>query len=175
MKIIVLLILIIIGGFAFWYGLKAVLKTEYPLLAVASGSMKPTLNYGDLVIVQGGLNACEIKAAPKPEGDIIVFWKPSDPGTLFVQRAVASVFYEGTLYFATMGDNSNCTDREPVSEKDVVGRVTGKVPLLGYIPLAAQTLFAQTSEGMYVIIILVVIFTLIGRRFFSRKDRLHPG
>ena len=161
-----LLILMIIGVFAFWYSLKAVFKTEYPLLAVASGSMEPTLNYGDLVIVQGGLNACEIKAAPKPEGDIIVFWNPSDPSTLVVQRATASISREGTLYFAASGDNINDTVLQTVSEMDVIGRVVGKVPLLGRI-----LLFVQASEGMLAILILITIFMLIGRRSFSYKKQ----
>jgi len=168
-KTTLLFVLMIGSVFAFWYGLKAVLKSEHPLLAVASGSMEPTLKYGDLVLVQGGLNACEIKAAPKPEGDIIVFRNPNDLSSLAIQRAIASVSWEGTFYFATRGDNTNGTVLQSVSETDVVGRVIGKVPLLGHI-----LLFAQTFEETLVIIIPIIIFTLftlMGRRFLLRKNK----
>ena len=166
-KTIMFLILMMVSVFAFWYGLRTVLKTEYPLLAVASGSMTPTLEYGDLVLVQGGLNACNIKAAPKPEGDIIVFRNPDDPDSLVVQRAIANIACEGTLYFAAMGDNINDTVLQTVSEMDVIGRVVGKVPLLGRI-----FLFMQTSEGTLVIIVMISIFMLIGHYAFSGKNKL---
>jgi len=49
-KTIIFLAIMILSVMGFWFGLKAVLKTEYPLLAVASGSMVPTLNVGDLIV-----------------------------------------------------------------------------------------------------------------------------
>ncbi|MDH7478113.1 MAG: hypothetical protein QHH17_07020, partial [Candidatus Bathyarchaeota archaeon] len=47
---IITLILLIAFVFSFWYMAQTVLRTEYPALAVASGSMLPTLNVGDLII-----------------------------------------------------------------------------------------------------------------------------
>ncbi|MEM3602460.1 MAG: hypothetical protein QXN87_07300, partial [Candidatus Bathyarchaeia archaeon] len=67
--ITVALMLIIVFGL--YYGSQIILGTEYPALAVASGSMLPTLNVGDLIIVQ--------RADPerinvgKLSGDILVF------------------------------------------------------------------------------------------------------
>ena len=49
-----ILIIIVIGGvLSFWFGIRVVLRTEYPFMAVASGSMVPTLHIGDLIVVQG--------------------------------------------------------------------------------------------------------------------------
>jgi len=50
----IILVAIIVGGVAaFWAGLRVGLRSEHPLLTVASGSMMPTLNRGDLIVVQG--------------------------------------------------------------------------------------------------------------------------
>lgn len=65
-KIVVLVLLVLTGIIAFWFCLKAALKSEYPLLPIDAGSMKPTLNIGDLIVVQGLSDASEIKAAEKP-------------------------------------------------------------------------------------------------------------
>jgi signal peptidase I len=48
--ITVVLILIIVFGL--YFGAQAALGTEYPVLAVSSESMFPTLNIGDLIIVK---------------------------------------------------------------------------------------------------------------------------
>ena len=47
---VIITIAIVIG---FWYGLRFYFRTEHPLLAVSSGSMEPTLQVGDLILVQG--------------------------------------------------------------------------------------------------------------------------
>lgn len=145
---------------AFWFGLRAGLRTEYPLLTVASGSMIPTLNVGDLIVVQGVLNASELKAAVKPEGEIIVFRSPRIEGELIVHRAVAKEFHDGLWYFATQGDANFGEDiwfgsdtwNNMISERRLVGRVVGKAPWLGYVPLKIRT-----PEGIAVIVILVLL------------------
>ncbi|MEM3765775.1 MAG: hypothetical protein QXU46_01965, partial [Candidatus Bathyarchaeia archaeon] len=43
--------LIFLIVFSLYYSAQAVLGTPYPVLAVASGSMLPTLNIGDLIVV----------------------------------------------------------------------------------------------------------------------------
>jgi len=156
-KTAVLLILFLGGVFAFWFGLRAALRTEYPLLAVASGSMMPKLNVGDLIIVQGLLNANEIYAAPAPDGTIIVFHRPTDLGELIVHRAIKTVENSGTWYFQTKGDNNNSPDywsgpetlNGMISTKLLVGKVVGIVPWIGNVPL-----FIRTPTGMLLIILL---------------------
>ncbi len=158
------LVAIIIGGvIAFWFGLRVGLGTEYPLLTVASGSMVPTLNVGDLIVVQGALNATGLRALPKPEGEIIVFKSPRVDGELIVHRAIDKEFNDddGLWYFSTQGDANYGADiwtgegtwKNMVSERRLVGRVVGKVPWLGYIPL-----YIRTPNG---IILIAVLFILI--------------
>jgi len=163
-KTAILAIILLGGVFAFWFGLRAALRTDYPLLAVASGSMRTTLNVGDLIIVQGVLDANEINAAPPPNGTIIVFHKPSDPNELIVHRAINKVENDGTWYFQTKGDNNNGADYWGgpgtkdgwISQSLLVGKVVGMVPWIGNVPL-----FIRTPQGMLIIVLLFLLILLI--------------
>lgn len=156
-KTVILGIIIIGGVFAFWFGLRVALRTEYPLLAVASGSMVPTLNVGDLIIVQGVSDPSEIVAAPKPNGTVIVFHKPNDPSELIVHRAISGSLnnLDGEWYFQTKGDANPTRDSWDVPYRSVVGKVVGVVPWIGNVPL-----FLRRPEGVYLIVVLFVIIVL---------------
>ncbi|UCH31935.1 MAG: signal peptidase I [Candidatus Bathyarchaeota archaeon] len=150
-KSIVFLAIILIGIVAFWMGLRFFLRTDYPLLAVASESMVPTLNVGDLIIVQGGLNVSDI-TAEYGTGDVIVFHKPGDPDELIVHRAVE----KNDDSLRTKGDANAPIDNWSVFDSHLVGRVVGTVPYLGHIPL-----FVRTTTGVTIIVILIVILILL--------------
>jgi len=160
-KTIILAVTVVGSVVAFWFGLRLALGTEYPFLTVASGSMRPTLNIGDLIVVQGIYNFSGVKAELKPNGDVIVFHSPRMEGELIVHRAVDKTQHDGLWFFETEGDaNSGITDvwtgpdtwNGMISEKLLVGRVIGKVPWLGYVPL-----YIRTPLGLAIIVILVVI------------------
>lgn len=148
-KTALLLIIIVISVFAFWYGLRAALATDFPLCGVASGSMRPTLQVGDLIIVQGVPNASNINAAPKDAsepGDIIVFFNPRkgfrDPNDLIVHRAINKSLNEkdGKWYFKTQGDNNTREDGWDLQEDYVVGKVVFfRIPLVGFITFLMRT------------------------------------
>lgn len=147
---------IIIGGvFAFWFGLRVALRTEYPLLAVASGSMVPTLNIGDLIVVQGVPDPNEIVVAPAPNGTVIVFHKPGDPNYLIVHRAINKFENNGEWYFQTKGDANSFRDSWDVPYELIVGKVVGVVPWVGSVPL-----FLRTSTGIFLIVVLFIIVVL---------------
>jgi len=157
--------IILLGSvLGFWFGFKAVLRTEYPFLAVASGSMMPTLNRGDLIIVQGVTNASEIYAASAPNGTIIVFFKPNDPSELIVHRAINKVENNGLVYLQTKGDNNPgpdfwtgpSTNGGLISMELLIGKVVGWVPWLGNVPL-----FLRTPQGMLVIVLLFLVILFI--------------
>jgi len=158
----VILAIILLGGvIAFWFGLKVAFRTEYPLLAVASGSMIPTLNVGDIIIVHGA-PASEIYAAPKtdnPAGDIIVFKGKviGRPDELIVHRAINKTFKDGVFYFITHGDHNPLGSNEgPFPDSALIGKVVGVVPWIGNVPL-----FIRTPQGMVLIILLFLLILLI--------------
>jgi signal peptidase len=147
--IFLIIILGLIG--AFWLGLRAYLNTEYPLLAVASGSMIPTLNVGDLIVVQGGLNVSSV-VAQYGTGDIIVFHKPGNPDELIVHRAVEKI-NDG---LKTKGDNNGGADYWIVTDDELVGKVVGVVPYLGYVPL-----YVHSPTGIMIILLIIVVLILL--------------
>jgi len=159
--------IILVGGvFAFFFGLKAALRTEYPGLVVVSPSMVPTLNVGDIIIIQGGFKGSEI-FANYTNGDIIVFrnYLPGGPrlsqmhppDELFVHRAVSgSPNASGFWFFTTKGDGNWSEDYWKVPENYVVGKVVGRIPYLGNVPL-----FVRTPTGMTLIIGLFLFVLLL--------------
>ncbi len=130
-------------------------NTEYPLLTVVSESMVPTLNVGDMIVVQGGLTGADIRA-DYVDGDVIVFHSPRDRSDLIVHRAVER-HEDGETYFRTKGDHNPSVDYWIVLESDVVGKVTGIIPYLGNL-----ILFLETAQGLAVFLILVVVIIGFG-------------
>ncbi|KPV62725.1 MAG: Peptidase S24-like protein [Candidatus Bathyarchaeota archaeon BA1] len=151
MKTAIVLSVTIIGVAVFWLGLRAALRTEFPIHAVMSESMVPALNVGDLLVVQGVANADEINAVPRA-GDIIVFRKPTNRDEFIVHRAIGKIYIDGWWFFRTKGDHNLVEDPWNVPEYDVIGRVVGRIPLLGYIKI-----FLGTTLGIAVIILLMLL------------------
>lgn len=164
----IVIVLIVVVVFGFWFGLRAALNTDYPVLAVASGSMSTiqpdnawsipftrTLHTGDLIIVQGVTGPQDIYAAPfnasGRSGDILVFRDP-DTGELIVHRAIG--WYDNDTVI-TKGDGNSVPGppdegRVPVSY--VIGKVIFRVPWIGQLAL-----FMQNQSGVYLIIGLIII------------------
>lgn len=163
-KTAILLLIVVISVAGFWLALRAALRTEYPLHAVIGPSMIPTLQHGDLLLVKG-VNAREIKAEPAPEGDIIVFYRPVPPQDPIVHRAIDKRLENGIWYFKTKGDNNPGPDGWEVPEDYVIGKVVGRVPLLGYFKI-----FLGTPGGMAVIIVLILILLFMDYIPFKRKE-----
>jgi signal peptidase I len=164
----IMIVLILMIVFGFWYGSRFVLNTEYPMLAVASGSMcklqhmlcdgwshpfDRTLHVGDLIIVQG-VDVSEIHAAPEPEGDIIVY-RQLYGDDLIVHRAIEKRNETGQIYLITKGDANSSPDR-PVPADHVIGKVLFRIPWIGHLAL-----LMRNSTGIYIIIILIAILVIV--------------
>ena len=170
-KTAMMIILLVAVVFGFWYGSQLALNTQYPALAVASGSMckvqhmycdgwshpfSRTLHVGDLIIVQG-VDPKEIKAASEPDGDIIVFHQPLGGNELIVHRAIEKeTRADGEIYFMTKGDGNSRADSVPVQGDQVVGKVILRIPWIGHVAL-----FLHNSSGIFIIIILIVILVIV--------------
>jgi signal peptidase I len=118
------------------------LGTQYPMAAVTSSSMWPTLKKGDLVILKG---------VDKPEdlrvGDIIGF--ELDDGGFAIHRIIG---IEGDR-ITTKGDANSESD-PAISFERVIGRMPKiggrlvKVPYLGNLGILLGPLFgSKTSDG----------------------------
>ena len=154
---VIMLAIVVVSVFAFWYGLRFAFKTEQPLFYVDGISMLPTLQDGDLVLVQGEQNACKIHAAPKeadPPGDILIFY--SRLGKRIVHRAIDKRNEGNIWYFETRGDNNLASDGE-IPEQNVVGKVVGRVPLLGYVFMFFEPLRVKVALILLWIILLMIV------------------
>lgn len=100
---------------------------KYQPVAVLSGSMSPTFNRGDAVIINK-LTKQEKNELKK--GDIIQFIS----GTRYVVHRIYKVTNDeyGNKAFITKGDHNNAPDSDQVSLDNVIGKVSFSVPLIGY-------------------------------------------
>lgn len=100
---------------------------KYQPIAVVSGSMSPTFNRGDAVVVKKLTNAekDELK-----KNDVIQFVS----GTKYVVHRIVDITNDekGNKKFITKGDHNNARDLDPVGIEQVVGKVTFIVPYIGY-------------------------------------------
>jgi signal peptidase len=92
---------------------------------ILSGSMTPSINVGDLIIV------APHSAGDLEVGDIIVFHSPFG-GTLVCHRIIAIEETGDTLVFHTKGDNNEDPDPFTIQSDSIVGKVQLSVPLMGY-------------------------------------------
>jgi signal peptidase len=100
---------------------------------VISGSMRPTLDVGDVVIV--------VKAPAdtiKP-GDIIQFREAE--GVTTVHRVVQIQEIEGERVFITQGDANSEPDANPVIPENVVGKAVFDIPKIGWAAIAVKEFF----------------------------------
>ncbi len=156
LKYFAFFIVIAIVAFGGIQVLKASLKTQYPVMVVVSESMIPTLGVGDFILVGQIQDFDDVVAEPQPEGDILVFLKPGTSDEYIVHRAVEKTNNNGEWYFVTKGDNNAVQDGRSVKESNVMGRVIGNIPILGYFPM-----LIKTSRG------LITVVGLMGIVFFA--------
>jgi signal peptidase len=120
---IIMIVLMVVIVFGFWYGCQLALNTDHPALVVVSESMLPTLNVGDVIIVQG-VTATQINAN-YTTGDIVVYMRPSD-GKLIVHRAV-SIENRSNGYWITVKGDNNLGSDQPFQERYLVGKVIARI------------------------------------------------
>src|SRR4030042_6052369 len=113
--------------------LSYILKTEYPMASITSGSMWPTLKTGDMVLIKGVHGKNDIKM-----GDVVVYKNDSQTdGTSFTIHRVVRM---DDAKFVTKGDANNVED-SPVGYDKLVGRTVKlggsqlRIPYLGNISI----------------------------------------
>lgn len=104
--------------------------------AIVSGSMRPTFDVGDIVIV-ARRNPQLLKV-----GDIIQF-RGEESSIPTVHRIISTKDEGGTKLFVTKGDANNGPDRMPVPPENVTGTVIFTVPKAGWVPISIRQLFSE--------------------------------
>jgi len=119
---------VVLSVVGIYFGLQIALATTNPWVAVASGSMSPALEVGDLVIIQG------VQASSIQVGDIIVFDAPQGSRTIHRVTRIQTL-PNGTIQFKTKGDANPNEDLQWVPEQNVHGRAIHRIPYIGWLAL----------------------------------------
>lgn len=106
---------------------------KYYLMAIGSGSMAPSMEVGDMILVEKTEDYPEID-----EGEVLVF---RHANMVMVHRVVGRAERAGNYYFKTQGDANESVDGWEVSQGDVIGVAKGKIVAFGYPTLWLNELF----------------------------------
>ncbi|UZN02237.1 signal peptidase I [Cellulomonas sp. S1-8] len=117
-------------------------------LTVLTGSMVPTYDPGDVVVVRGVKDA----AAEVQIGDVVTFQPVSDDPTLITHRVVEKVFTADGTMFVTRGD-ANSADDAPLVPAQVKAEVVYHVPWVGHV-----SLYLGQQRGLLVVGVAVALF-----------------
>ena len=95
----------------------------YYTIAIASGSMSPAIEKGDIVVVKKTNDYESIN-----NGDVIVY---DYHDHLIVHRLVKKVKVEGKYYFYSKGDANKDEDNYVIEEDMIIGTAKTRIPYLG--------------------------------------------
>ena len=158
-------LIIVIAIAVIWIGLQVIFGTANPFYVVSSGSMLPTLEVYDVIIVEGNTSFGDIK-----KGDIIVFYSPAKyelgEERVIVHR-VDSIMSEEPRIIQTRGDNNPRSMKNvdyPITEKIYLGKVEFIIPQVGYITQILQ-------PPINYIIIAIIIGVMIVKQVYTKKKK----
>jgi len=165
-KVFTYVAIVVIGIAIMYLGLRIVFGTYNPFYVVASGSMIPTLNISDFVVINHNIAFNNLMI-----GDIIVFKSagsliPDEQHETIVHRVVhISSGIDGARVIKTKGDanpESIPNIDYPIREQNYMGKVVYVIPKLG---LVTKVISPPTNY----IIIGGIIITLIYYARVSKK------
>jgi len=132
-------------------------------LTVLTGSMRPGIAPGDVVVTRGVDVA---SAANLRIGDIITFLPYPDDPTLVTHRIVAKSINSSGTWFTTQGDDNNTTDSwGPVGDFQVRGKLAYVVPKVGWLREWTGHVAPWLLPAVGVVLIGVGVISLVtGRR-----------
>ena len=159
----VIIIVVVIA--VIWIGLQVIFGTANPFYVVSSGSMIPTLEVYDVIVVEGNTSFQDVK-----KGDIIVFYSPAKyelgEERVIVHR-VDSIMSEDPKIIQTKGDANPRSMKNvdyPITEKIYLGKVEYVIPQVGYITQILQ-------PPINYIIIAVIIGVMIVKQVYNKKKK----
>ena len=135
-----------------------------------SGSMEPNYHVGAIIYVK------DVEPKTLQVGDAISFMISEN--TVATHRIIEVIPDENdpnVVRFRTKGDNNDIADTNPVHCNNVLGKVVGTVPLLGYV-----SDFVQNPPGTYItlaaamVMVLVVFLPDIIRSARALKEESQP-
>ena len=133
----------------------------FQLSVIASGSMRPTLDVGDIAVI------VQIHPEKIRVGDIIQYWRQGDPAPI-IHRVIEIYKVGGVTYITTKGDANTAPDK-PVMVTGTVGKLVFTIPKLGWITIYLKNFIAQAwasiignIQALYVILGIILISSAYG-------------
>lgn len=145
---------------------RVVMKEKYVSLfgfssfAVVSGSMQPSIDVNDVIVVR------QTSESDLEVDDIIAFFDAD--GNIITHRIVGITPNDGKTFYITKGDNNTANDSEPIPYENVIGKYSFGFPGGAYFVAAITSPF-----GMIPIILAVVIIGLTIILKINRKSARH--
>ena len=116
---IIILILVLIVSLTSGY-------FKYQAIVVATGSMTPNINKGDVVVVK---KLDEKEILNLNVGDVLVFHRENK----IVVHRIYEIYTSGNeIFFKTKGDHNNAPDGYLIEKSEVIGTTKFKVSYVGY-------------------------------------------
>ena len=103
-------------------------------VVVASGSMNPAIDMGDVVMVK------EVDASDIHQGDVIQY---ESGGSSTIHRVIEVQQESSATVFITKGDANDSPDVNPVHPEEVRGRVSLTVPKVGWVSIGIKRFFSS--------------------------------
>ena len=103
---------------------------KYQAIVIATGSMTPNINKGDMVVIE--------KVAPKDakklkEGEVLAFKRENK----IVVHRIYKIYTSGNeIFFKTKGDHNNAPDGYLTEAKEILGTVKFNIRYIGYPTVA---------------------------------------
>src|SRR5271170_7949875 len=137
---------------------------------VDSGSMRPTLNPGDVVMLRSE------PAANLAVGQIVAFHPPGEQRLTVIHRVRSIRYTKSGIVFRTKGDANNAAD--PWRARiigNTVWRKVAKVPWLGYVVVWSQR--PAIRMAVLCLVLLLVVGLGLGSiwRPYSREEARYPA
>ena len=126
----------------------------YKSFTIASGSMMPTLDIGDVIISK------KVSEKDLREGDIITFMEGEGHVYNVTHRIAEIVKEEGKTLYRTKGDNNNTNDDELVKYENIVGKYQFKISKIGNWVVQIQT----TCGIVVAILVIYLIYDMSSRK-----------
>ena len=119
-------------------------------LIIASGSMQPTLNVGDMVIIT------KTSISDIAKGDIIAY--VSEQG-IVVHRVYEIAKHGGKYLVITKGDANEEPDNVPIDERVIIGKALLTIPKVGLLQLYMGKVFLKIQEALSQVLVLTNLYT----------------
>ncbi|MEM2607448.1 MAG: signal peptidase I [Candidatus Bathyarchaeia archaeon] len=169
-RVILQVIFSFVLAFSLLMLIRTLLGVENPFFVVSSGSMYPTLNIGDFIVIQRATPA-QLKI-----GDIVVFMDPHARLKAPIVHRIVNIFVDesGNYKIATVGDavSVGLDQFSPWDASLLIGRVIMRIPYIGnlYLPLLLKESIARKEIIIIISIIIILIALMLLSGDEEKKD-----